>query len=67
MFLWPKHTDFIRKIIDCVYENTPQNQLFFVLIFDQSEVDMLGPQRDRVLSEFVLHGTELITNFSVCV
>ena len=31
----------------------------------QPKVDLLGPQRDRCISEFVLHGTVLITNFSV--
>ena len=31
----------------------------------QPEVNMLDPQRDHCVSEFVLHGTVLITNFSV--
>ena len=37
----------------------------FVFCVNRPEVDMLDPRRDRLLSKFVLHGTVLITNFSV--
>ena len=40
---------------------------FFCYLFCAKlpEVDMLGPQHDDCVSDSMLHGTVLITNFSV--
>ena len=44
-----------------------KNLTLFCFLFrvKQPEVDMPGPGRDRCVPELMLHGTVLITNFSV--
>ena len=37
----------------------------FLFCANKPEVDTPGPQRDRCVSEFMLHGTVLIKDFSV--
>ena len=47
--------------------NFERNFTFFAFLFcaSQPEVKTPGPRHDRVVCDSVLHGTVLITNFSV--
>ena len=56
----------ISSLISQIFENAKKVRLFcFDVRAKQPEVDMPGPRRDRCVSEFVLHGTVLLKNFSV--